>query len=105
MAVPKDEIISSVEENNAPVYDYDVSQNYPNPFTGMSTVEVNVRKSAPMSLEVVNMMGQRVFTVDAGVVKPGMNIIEIDATKLTPGVYFYSVKLGEAAVTKKMIVE
>jgi hypothetical protein len=105
MVVDKDEVWTSVEENNAPIRDYDVSQNYPNPFTGMSTVEVNVRYSAPMSLEVVNMMGQRVYTVDAGVVQPGKNTIDIDATKLTSGVYFYTVKVGETTVTKKMIVE
>ncbi|MCD4731463.1 MAG: T9SS type A sorting domain-containing protein, partial [Bacteroidales bacterium] len=54
---------------------------------------------------VVNMMGQRVYTVDAGVAQAGINTITIDGTKLTPGVYFYTVRAGETAITKKMIVE
>ena len=50
-------------------------------------------------------MGQNVFKVNAGVVQPGMNKITIDATELTPGIYFYTVKAGDSSVTKKMIVE
>ncbi len=92
-------------EEHAAIADYDVTQNYPNPFNGTSTVEVNVHHTTNLSLEVVNMMGQVVHTIDAGVAQPGMNEITIDASKLTAGVYFYTVKAGEASVTKKMIVE
>jgi hypothetical protein len=105
MTVDKAEVWTNVEENNIPIYDYDVSQNYPNPFIGSSTVKVNVRQSTGLSLEVVNMMGQQVYTVDAGVAQPGMNTITIDGTKLTTGVYFYTVRAGDTAITKKMIVE
>jgi len=93
------------DEDNTTIFDYDVLQNYPNPFTGTSTVKVNVRHTSPLTLEVVNMMGQMVYSVDAGIAQPGMNKITIDGTKLTPGIYFYTVKAGEAEITKKMIVE
>ncbi|MCD4682921.1 MAG: T9SS type A sorting domain-containing protein, partial [Bacteroidales bacterium] len=67
--------------------------------------QVNVHTTTNLSLEVVNMMGQIVQTVDAGVAQPGMNEIIIDGTKLTSGIYFYTVKAGETSVTRKMIVE
>jgi len=105
MAVNKEEIWTSVEENTIPIFDYDVAQNYPNPFTRTSIVKVNVRQSTPLTLEVVNMMGQQVYTVDAGIANPGMNQITIDGSKLTTGVYFYTVRAGETTITKKMIVE
>lgn len=105
MEVLKDEVISSVEENNIPIFDYDVAQNFPNPFTRTSVVNVNVRQSTTLTLEVVNMMGQQVYTVDAGVASPGMNEISIDASNLSTGLYFYTVRAGETSITKKMIVE
>ncbi len=105
MKIDKMELKVGIEENNSPIFDYDVTQNYPNPFTGTSTVQVNVRTTTNLSLEVVNMMGQIVQTVDAGVAQPGMNEIIIDGSKLTSGVYFYTVKAGETSVTRKMIVE
>jgi len=104
MKIDKMELKVGIEDNTA-IHDYDVIQNYPNPFTGTSTVQVNVRTTTNLSLEVVNMMGQIVQTVDAGVAQPGMNEIIIDGTKLTSGVYFYTVKAGETSVTRKMIVE
>ncbi len=105
MTVDKDEVWTSVQENIIPVYDYDVSQNYPNPFNETSTVNVNIRNTSTLSLEVVNMMGQLVYTIDAGIAKPGMNTLVIDGSDLTPGIYFYTVKAGDSAITKKMIVD
>ena len=105
MEVDKEEVWATEEKNIIPVFDYDVSQNYPNPFTGNSTVKVNIRQSTTLSLEVVNMIGQQVYTVDAGVAKTGMNTLTIDGSKLTPGIYFYTVRAGETTITKKMIVE
>jgi len=105
MTVDKAEVWTGIKENNIPIFDTDVSQNYPNPFSGSSTVKVNVRHTTTLSLEVVNMIGQKVYTLDAGIAKSGMNTITIDATKLTSGVYFYTVRAGETAITKKMIVE
>ena len=104
MKIDKNELKVGIEDNAA-IHDYDVMQNYPNPFAGTSTVKVNVRTTTTLSLEIVNMMGQIVQTVDAGVAQPGMNEITIDASGLTSGIYFYTVKAGEASVTKKMIVE
>ena len=71
----------------------------------MRDVKVNVRQSTVLSLEIVNMMGQKVYTVETGIANRGMNEITIDASNLTTGIYFYTVRAGETAITKKMIVE
>ena len=41
---------------------YDVSQNFPNPFTGSTAVNINLKASAYLSVEVTNMMGQLIYT-------------------------------------------
>ena len=104
MKVLKTDIIG-IDERGQLIYEYDVSQNYPNPFNSTSVVNVNIKKTTELCLEIVNVMGQNVSKVNAGVVQPGMNKITIDATELTPGIYFYTVKAGDSSVTKKMIVE
>ncbi len=103
MKVNKADIVGI--EKNETFSDYDVSQNAPNPCHSTSIVNVNVRKTGNLSLEVTNMTGQRVYAVDAGLAQPGMNTLTIDASKLSSGIYFYTVKSGETSVTKKMIVE
>jgi hypothetical protein len=104
MKVSKAEVKVGIKENNA-INDSDVLQNYPNPATALTTVKVNIRKSTSLTLDVVNMIGQKVFTVDAGNVQPGMSQITFDVTDLTAGVYFFTIKAGDSSVTKKMIVE
>ena len=104
MKIDKNEFGVGIEDKPA-ILDIDVAQNQPNPFNGTSTVYVNLRKASELSLDVTNMMGQVVYTIDAGKATAGLNQMTIDGSQLSSGVYFYTVKAGEAVVTKKMIVE
>ncbi len=82
-----------------------VSQNAPNPFSGTTTIKVNVKESAKVSLEVMNMVGQIVYRADKGEVPAGKKQFTVDASNLNSGAYFYTVTVGNNKVTKKMIVE
>jgi len=104
MKVDKLDLISGIGDKPA-IMNVDVAQNQPNPFSTTSTVFVNLRKASTLTMEVTNMMGQVVYRVDAGHATAGLNKLTIDGSQLSNGVYFYTVKAGEAKVTKKMIVE
>ena len=95
--------ITGVED--AAVTPSTVSQNYPNPFSATTTVNVNIKKPANLSMKVINMVGQTVYSADKGKVTTGRKQFRIDATNLDAGVYFYTVTIGNEKVTKKMIVE
>lgn len=106
MKIPKNDFIPlGINEEKQTIFEYDVSQNYPNPFNKTSVIEVNLRNPADLSLEVINLMGQKVYKTTPINSKPGLNTLTVKATGLTPGVYFYTVKANESSVTKKMIVE
>lgn len=105
MRVPKWDVYVEENEIKYPILDTDVLQNTPNPFDDITTIGVNVRKATNITLEVANIMGQKVKTIDVGNVLPGLNKIEVDGSKLNPGLYFYTVKAGNSSITKKMIVE
>lgn len=102
----KTDVIGGISENNQPFYDYDVSQNYPNPFHTASKIQVNLRKSSHLSLEIRNMIGQIESTIDKGKCAAGKIEFEIDASTLLPGVYLYTIKANDNyGLTYKMIVE
>ncbi len=82
-----------------------VGQNYPNPVKGMTTFAVNVDKPANVTVEVSNIMGQKVMSFDKGMVNSGAQKYTIDCNSLTSGIYFYTVKIGGESYTHKMIVE
>lgn len=101
--VSKDEI-TGVKENKSLIKAHDVSQNYPNPFSASTTIHVNLDQSADLSLEVVNLMGQVVYRENREA-NPGVSSFTLRADGLSEGIYFYTVKAGDSAVTKKMIIE
>jgi type IX secretion system substrate protein len=82
-----------------------VKQNVPNPFSTNTTIEVSIENSANLSLEVVNMIGQKVFEMNKGQVDAGTYTFEVSAENLENGIYFYTVKANDNTMTKKMIVE
>ncbi len=82
-----------------------VGQNYPNPVKGMTSFAVNVDKPANVTIEVSNIMGAKVMSMDKGVVSAGAQKFTIDCNGLTSGIYFYTVKINGESFTHKMIVE
>ena len=104
MKIYKADVVGVKETKNI-LSQTDVSQNFPNPFNENSTVVVNLSEKADLSLEVINITGQKVYELKTRNGSVGANILTIDGSNLTSGVYFYTVKAGDSSVTKKMIVE
>ncbi len=98
------DVLDGVEDNmmNASI---EVSQNQPNPFSGTSTINVNLDRKADLSLEVYNTIGQKVYDATQGQVNAGNYHFTMSADKFEAGVYFYTVKANDTKVTKKMIVQ
>ncbi|MBN2172498.1 MAG: T9SS type A sorting domain-containing protein [Bacteroidales bacterium] len=96
--------VTGTYENGKLNSSFEVSQNYPNPCTTSTQVNVVMRKTATLNLEVSTLTGQVVYRTsrDAG---PGLNRFSIDVTDFTAGVYFYTVNTGNEAVTRKLLVE
>ncbi|NTW26306.1 MAG: T9SS type A sorting domain-containing protein, partial [Lentimicrobium sp.] len=97
-----DWIVGVDEKDNTEVPS--VSQNYPNPFSQTSTIEVNLRNAGDLSLKVSNLLGQEVMTINKGMVPAGSYSFVIDGKDLKNGVYFYTVRTNNTEVTNKMIV-
>ncbi len=84
---------------------FSIGQNYPNPATGLTKVNVYMQNSGDLSLKVTDLTGQTVISMGKTNVLAGVNEFVIDASQLSPGVYFYTVKQGDQSITKKMIVQ
>lgn len=82
-----------------------VSQNYPNPFSDQTTVQVNTLQRNNLKLVVTNLVGKKVAEIDKGEVDSGVHHFTIDARNLSEGMYLYTIYSGNNAETRKMIVE
>ncbi len=86
-----------------------LEQNYPNPFNPTTTIEFSLEHGAAVSLEIVNLLGQRVTTLMDQSLPAGSYSIRWDATgadgsPVTSGVYFYLLKAGDQKEVKKMVL-
>jgi hypothetical protein len=84
--------------------DFSVSQNYPNPFSESTTINVNLTKNSTVALTVTNVLGQTVFVDNAKNVS-GNYSFKVDKATIGTGIFFYTVNVNGQTITKKMIVE
>ncbi|MBM3434954.1 MAG: T9SS type A sorting domain-containing protein [Bacteroidetes bacterium] len=102
-AIPKDEIVGI-----KPVIiktGFTVSQNFPNPFSETTVVNVTLNEPAGISLDILNLLGQKVSESKKMTGKAGINTMTIESKGLPAGVYFYKVETEQATVMQKMIIE
>lgn len=84
---------------------YNVSQNFPNPFNPSTIIKYQIPQNSFVSLKVYNSLGQEAATLVNGMVNAGSYEVQLNASNLSSGVYFYVIKAGENFVqTKKMIL-
>ena len=66
---------------------------YPNPYTSQATILLNLPESASVLLEVYNMLGQKVQTLDNSQKQTGIYQYSFSAKNLNQGSGMYFVKL------------
>ena len=97
--------ITDIEDESASVpRQFSISQNYPNPFNPTTAIAFNLPTKADVSLEVYNVLGQRVANLNPGEMAAGKHILTFDASNLSSGVYFYRLNAGDYTNTRKMTV-
>jgi hypothetical protein len=84
--------------------DFALFQNYPNPFNPTTKIRYDVPKSSRVTLKVFNLIGQEVLTLVDGVEEPGFKTVELDASNMASGIYFYKLQTDEVTLTKKLIL-
>ncbi|MCK4857382.1 MAG: T9SS type A sorting domain-containing protein, partial [candidate division Zixibacteria bacterium] len=88
---------------------FSLYQNYPNPFNPSTVVEYSLKRSANVSFEVYNVLGQKVRHYDLGRQMYGSHRLTWDGYDnngklVSSGVYFYRLKAGDYTETKKMLL-
>jgi len=95
--------ITGLDENNKPG-GLMVSQNYPNPAYGITTIRIQVPYDSRIDLEIYNLAGARVYQESMQVEDAALREFIIDPAHFSPGIYFYKVSSQYESVTKKMVI-
>lgn len=89
------------DDINVPV-GFSLAQNYPNPFNAQTNIDFVLDKSAHVSLSVYDITGAKVATLYDGRMDAGAHQINWDASRISSGVYYYTLRANGSEMTKKM---
>jgi hypothetical protein len=103
------DIITGIKDNNSyQPANFNLKQNYPNPFSASTNISYELNKNANVSVKIFNVIGQEVKTFFAGYQATGRYNITWDGrnnagSKVPTGIYFYQLNSNNETIVKKMI--
>jgi len=84
---------------------FKVFQNSPNPTNGISAIGYELENSADVSLFVYDVTGKIIAEQSEGNVMAGQHVVKFNASSLSAGIYYYSLKVdNNSSSTMKMVV-
>ena len=90
-------------------FGFDLAQATPNPFSENTSIRFSVPNRTHVSIEVYNILGQKVRTLVNETLEGNSYVREWDGrgdagTKVSSGIYFYKMVAGDFAATKKAVM-
>ena len=79
-------------------------QNYPNPFNPSTTIAIELKEKAFVTLDVVNTLGQQVAVLLSKQLTAGEYVVPFDGSSLSTGMYLYRLQVNGMIQVKKMML-
>jgi photosystem II stability/assembly factor-like uncharacterized protein len=86
------------------INDFGLYQNYPNPFNPSTIIKYQLPLDANVKIRLFNSLGEEVKTLLNEYRQAGIFELQLNATGLASGVYYYRIDSGNFTDTKKLIV-
>jgi len=93
---------TDVDDGREIPMEFELKNNYPNPFNPNTTIEFQIAVLGFVSLKIYDVLGNEVLTLVYREESPGNYKIRFNGENLSSGIYFYVLKTGERIFTKKM---
>ncbi|MFA6596869.1 MAG: right-handed parallel beta-helix repeat-containing protein [Ignavibacteriaceae bacterium] len=84
--------------------EYSLSNAYPNPFNPITTITYQIPKAGFVTLEVFDILGNKVSTLVNQQKEIGKYTAQFDASSLASGTYVYQLRVNDYTSTKKMML-
>jgi len=84
--------------------EYSLSQNYPNPFNPTTAILYQIPVESHVTLKVYDLLGRELEVLVNEEKPAGFYDVKYNASSLSSGIYFYTIKAGDFVQTKKFIL-
>jgi len=93
---------TSVEEPGELATEFRIVGNYPNPFNPTTNIIYELASSVDVTMQVYNVLGQSVTSMDLGRQSQGRHEVAFDASRLSSGIYVVRMQMGSEIHTLRM---
>jgi PKD repeat protein len=83
---------------------FELLQNYPNPFNPTTVIRYALPVETSVSLRLYDVLGQEVVSLVDEYEETGYHQVTFDGSRLASGQYFYRLKAGSFAATKRLLL-
>lgn len=91
-------------DDNILISNYNLDQNYPNPFNPITTISFALPESGYTELKVYDINGNEAAELIKEFKNAGNHSVVFNASELSSGVYFYTIKVNNFTATKRMVL-
>ncbi len=98
------------EQRSSEASDYQLLQNFPNPFYAETSIKYELKDDAKVSLIIYNSLGELIYNSGEAVKPKGIHNLNLSMEEFPSGIYFYQLKANSASnkdffvSTKKMML-
>ena len=92
---------TSINENQEDLNSVSV---FPNPFQDNCTISLSLKGPEVVSYNLVNLVGEVIYSENFGTLNSGIHELFLDTPKLSNGIYYINLFVGNSNITKKVTV-
>jgi len=96
--------VTSVDNEEVKVLSFSLTQNFPNPFNPVTTINYSLDINSYVNLVIYNIIGEKVETLVSEFQNAGNHKINFNASNLPSGIYFYKLVSNSRVLVKKMLL-
>lgn len=93
---------SSVNEDEIVPSEFQLNQNFPNPFNPNTVISFSIPSESKVKLKIYNVLGIEVAELLNENISPGSYNVDFNAKNLSSGIYYYELVADSFSETKKM---
>jgi hypothetical protein len=102
VTIPSPPTVGVMENERSTPGQFALNQNFPNPFNPTTVISYQLPEASHVALKLFDMLGREVATLVDGVKSAGQHTVELNASKLQSGIYFYRLQAGNFYETRKL---
>jgi hypothetical protein len=99
-----EDVVTGTETTPEIPQEFDLAQNFPNPFNPSTTIRFSIPENSVVSLKIYDITGAQVAELVNDVMNAGTHDVNFDASNLASGTYVYMITAKDFVQSKKMIL-